>query len=275
MRDRTDPAGRLLQGLRHDRLARRLAARRATSSRASSRSTSTRSCRPRRRPRTRPLVALTGAEQDVQRMVGEYDRRRRHVRGRPQPHRPADRRAARRVLRLPAITAERPRPATQFSERLLFEQQVAVIPGGAFGPSGEGHVRAMLATSYEQLERRSCASTGSWAACAGDRAVRGRHRHRDAMSSCGRRPRCSAAARTDFPTPPPTPHLPGLPGHARACCRSSTGGRSSTCWRPGIAIGGDDARGHALGPQELLLPGPAQGLPDQPVRPAAGVGAAA
>ena len=40
----------------------------------------------------------------------------------------------------------------EFSERLLFEHQVAVIPGSAFGPSGEGHVRATLATSYEQLE---------------------------------------------------------------------------------------------------------------------------
>ena len=39
-----------------------------------------------------------------------------------------------------------------FSERLLFEQQVAVIPGDAFGPSGEGFVRACYATSYEQLE---------------------------------------------------------------------------------------------------------------------------
>jgi aminotransferase len=29
---------------------------------------------------------------------------------------------------------------------------VAVVPGSAFGPSGEGHVRATLATSYEQLE---------------------------------------------------------------------------------------------------------------------------
>ena len=36
--------------------------------------------------------------------------------------------------------------------RLLHEQQVAVSPGSAFGPSGEGYVRAALATSYEQLE---------------------------------------------------------------------------------------------------------------------------
>ena len=27
------------------------------------------------------------------------------------------------------------------------------MPGSAFGPSGEGHVRATLATSYEQLEQ--------------------------------------------------------------------------------------------------------------------------
>jgi aminotransferase len=40
----------------------------------------------------------------------------------------------------------------EFSERLLFEQRVAVVPGDAFGPSGEGHVRACYATSYSGLE---------------------------------------------------------------------------------------------------------------------------
>jgi aminotransferase len=39
-----------------------------------------------------------------------------------------------------------------FTERLLAEERVAVVPGGAFGPSGEGHVRMCYATSYEQLE---------------------------------------------------------------------------------------------------------------------------
>ena len=29
---------------------------------------------------------------------------------------------------------------------------MAVVPGSAFGPSGEGHVRACYATSYEQIE---------------------------------------------------------------------------------------------------------------------------
>jgi aminotransferase len=39
-----------------------------------------------------------------------------------------------------------------FSERLLFEGQVAAIPGSAFGPSGEGHLRASYATSFEGIE---------------------------------------------------------------------------------------------------------------------------
>ncbi len=42
--------------------------------------------------------------------------------------------------------------AETFSRRLLEEEHVAVIPGGAFGPSGEEHVRACYATSYERLE---------------------------------------------------------------------------------------------------------------------------
>lgn len=34
----------------------------------------------------------------------------------------------------------------EFAERLLFEQQVAVVPGNAFGLGGEGHVRCSYAT---------------------------------------------------------------------------------------------------------------------------------
>ncbi len=40
----------------------------------------------------------------------------------------------------------------EFAERLLHEEQVAVVPGSAFGPSGEGHVRMCYATAYDQLE---------------------------------------------------------------------------------------------------------------------------
>ena len=32
------------------------------------------------------------------------------------------------------------------------EERVAVVPGGAFGPSGEGHVRCSYATSLPQWE---------------------------------------------------------------------------------------------------------------------------
>ncbi len=42
--------------------------------------------------------------------------------------------------------------ASEFCERLLREEQVAVIPGDAFGRSGEGFVRACYAVSEEKLE---------------------------------------------------------------------------------------------------------------------------
>lgn len=40
----------------------------------------------------------------------------------------------------------------EFSLRLLKEKKVAVVPGPAFGPSGEGHVRACFATSLDQIK---------------------------------------------------------------------------------------------------------------------------
>jgi aminotransferase len=97
------------------------------------------------------LVALTAAEQDVTRMVGEYDRRRKmFVEGLNRIGLPAvEPKGAFYAfpnIRSSGLTSD------QFSERLLFEQNVAVIPGSAFGPSGEGHVRATLATSYDNLE---------------------------------------------------------------------------------------------------------------------------
>lgn len=39
----------------------------------------------------------------------------------------------------------------EFAERLLTEQQVAVVPGSAFGNSGSGHVRCAYAVSREDL----------------------------------------------------------------------------------------------------------------------------
>jgi len=40
----------------------------------------------------------------------------------------------------------------EFSELMLLEAKVAVVPGSAFGEAGEGYVRISYATAYEQLE---------------------------------------------------------------------------------------------------------------------------
>jgi aminotransferase len=40
----------------------------------------------------------------------------------------------------------------EFSLQLLREKKVAVVPGSAFGASGEGHVRCSYATSLDQIK---------------------------------------------------------------------------------------------------------------------------
>jgi aminotransferase len=35
---------------------------------------------------------------------------------------------------------------------LLFDEEVAVVPGSAFGEAGTGYVRATYCTAYDQLE---------------------------------------------------------------------------------------------------------------------------
>jgi aminotransferase len=97
------------------------------------------------------FAAVVEGEADVERMLAEYDRRRRLL-----------------VDGLNALGLEtfEPRGAfyafpritstglddEAFAERLLVEERVAVVPGSAFGPSGSGHVRMCYAASYEKLE---------------------------------------------------------------------------------------------------------------------------
>ena len=97
------------------------------------------------------LVALTTGEADVERMRAEYDRRRRLlVDGLNRLGlRTFEPRGA--FYAFPQITSTAFDSDT-FAQRLLEEERVAVVPGSAFGPSGEGHVRACYATAYEQLE---------------------------------------------------------------------------------------------------------------------------
>lgn len=40
----------------------------------------------------------------------------------------------------------------EFAQRLLMEEQVAVVPGSSFGAGGENHVRIAYCKSYEQIE---------------------------------------------------------------------------------------------------------------------------
>ena len=97
------------------------------------------------------IDALRNGDGDILAMRGEYDARRRFV---------VD---ALRRMGLPcfepqgAFYAFPDVRATGFSsesfcENLLREQKVAVIPGSAFGASGEGFVRCCYATSMEQLK---------------------------------------------------------------------------------------------------------------------------
>lgn len=98
------------------------------------------------------IAALDHGEPFVAEMVAEYDRRRRLI---------VD---GFRAIGLPTFE---PRGAfyafpdiritgmdsVTFSELLLTEERVAVVPGSAFGDCGEGHVRACYASGYEAIER--------------------------------------------------------------------------------------------------------------------------
>jgi aminotransferase len=98
------------------------------------------------------LEAIVGGEADVERMRSEYDRRRRllvdglNALG----LRTFEPRGA--FYAFPEVTTTTGLSSEDFAQGLLEEERVAVIPGTAFGASGEGHVRACYATSFEQLE---------------------------------------------------------------------------------------------------------------------------
>jgi aminotransferase len=97
------------------------------------------------------LVALVEGEPAVEAMRAEYDRRRRLlVDGLNRLGLPTfEPRGA--FYTFPRISSTG-MTSDEFTEALIQEEAVAVVPGNAFGPSGEGHVRACYATSYEKLE---------------------------------------------------------------------------------------------------------------------------
>jgi aminotransferase len=97
------------------------------------------------------LAAIEVGERYVEEMRLEYDRRRRLIvdgfntlglhcfepRG--------------AFYAFPSIAASG-MSSDDFAWRLLEEQEVALVPGNAFGASGAGFVRASYATAYEDIE---------------------------------------------------------------------------------------------------------------------------
>lgn len=97
------------------------------------------------------LEALENGEHYVEEMRKEYDRRRKLiVGGLNQLGLPTfEPRGA--FYAFPAIRASG-MDEDAFAQQLLQEERVAVVPGTAFGPGGEGYVRCSYATAYEKLE---------------------------------------------------------------------------------------------------------------------------
>lgn len=100
------------------------------------------------------IEAIRTGDDDIARMRDQYDLRRRFLLG---------------ELRSMGLDCFEPEGAfyifpsiestglssEEFCERLLHEQEVAVIPGSAFGASGEGHVRISYSYSMKHL-REAC-----------------------------------------------------------------------------------------------------------------------
>jgi aminotransferase len=97
------------------------------------------------------LEALQNGEPYVAKMRAEYDRRRRLIVSGLnglglttfEPHGA--------FYAFPSIAASGMDDET-FAQKLLEEERVAVVPGSAFGPGGEGFVRCSYATAYEKIE---------------------------------------------------------------------------------------------------------------------------
>jgi aminotransferase len=97
------------------------------------------------------MEALKSGETDVMEMVQDYDRRRKIiVKGFNEIGMPCfEPKGAFYAFPSIAVTGMR---SEEFSEKLLMEEKVAVVPGSAFGKCGEGYVRCCYATSLADIE---------------------------------------------------------------------------------------------------------------------------
>lgn len=97
------------------------------------------------------IEAVKNGESQIERMVQEYDRRRRLiVRGLNEIglscFEPKGAFFAFPSIEVTGMSSE------EFAEKLLMEEKVAVVPGSAFGQCGEGFVRCSYATSLANIE---------------------------------------------------------------------------------------------------------------------------
>jgi aminotransferase len=97
------------------------------------------------------IAALKSGENNVREMVEDYDRRRKIiVKGLYDIglncFEPKGAFYAFPSIAVTGMTSE------EFSEKLLMEEKVAVVPGSAFGECGEGYVRCCYATSLAEIE---------------------------------------------------------------------------------------------------------------------------
>jgi len=95
--------------------------------------------------------ALKTGEPHVMEMVTEYDRRRRLLVNGLNKLGLSTFEPRGAFYTFPNIRASGMDEET-FAETLLKEESVAVVPGSAFGPGGEGFVRACYATEYSKIE---------------------------------------------------------------------------------------------------------------------------
>ncbi|HRH44497.1 MAG TPA: aminotransferase class I/II-fold pyridoxal phosphate-dependent enzyme [Pyrinomonadaceae bacterium] len=97
------------------------------------------------------LAALEIGEKYVQEMHDEYDRRRKLVVSSCNEMGLDCFEPKGAFYAFPSV-ARTGMNGDEFAEKLLIDQEVAVIPGSAFGKGGENHVRIAYCKSYEQLE---------------------------------------------------------------------------------------------------------------------------
>ncbi len=100
---------------------------------------------------TAALEAIEHGQPFVEEMRSEYDRRRRLIVGGLNQLGLATFEPRGAFYAFPSIAAAGMDDET-FAQKLLEEEKVAVVPGSAFGPGGEGFVRCSYATAYEKIE---------------------------------------------------------------------------------------------------------------------------